>query len=83
MSGPGMVPIIVIRNCLSFAISYGITPWVTNLGLKKCFISAAFIALACNLSVFIMIIWGKRFRDTTKAAYWGYVKIAVDKGMSH
>ena len=34
MSGHGMVVAIIIRNLLSFAIGYGITPWITNTGVK-------------------------------------------------
>lgn len=83
MGGPGLAPIIVIRNLLSFAVSYGITPWVTNTGLKNCFIAAAFIALACNSTFMIMTTWGKKFRNDNKAPYWEYVKIALDKGMAH
>lgn len=83
MSGPGMVPIILIRNCLSFAISYGITPWVSNLGIRNCFLSVAFIAMTTTCSFFVMIMIGKKLRDKTKTPYWRYVKQAVDKGMTH
>lgn len=83
MSGPGMAPIIVIRNLLSFAIGYGITPWILNMGVRNCFITAAFISLACNASFFIVILYGKTWRTNTKESYWKYVKIAVDKGMAH
>ncbi len=40
-----MTTCILVRNTMSFAISYGITPWLTNLGLQNCFISAAFIGM--------------------------------------
>ncbi|VVT49753.1 uncharacterized protein SAPINGB_P002426 [Magnusiomyces paraingens] len=83
MGGPGMAPVILIRNLLSFAIGYGITPWVTNMGLQNCFITAAFISLVCNATFFIMVIYGKKCRDNTKSTYWGYVKEAIDKGMTH
>lgn len=82
MSGAGMVPIIVIRNLMSFCIGYGVTPWVES-GLKACFISAAFIAMFCFSTFFIMVIWGKRWRNSTKYVYWRYVQEAIDNGMAH
>lgn len=83
MSAPGMVPIIVIRNLLSFAIGYGITPWITNTGLQNTFIAAAFISMACNGTFLIVVKFGKSWRNKHKAAYWKYVQEAVDKGMAH
>jgi len=32
MSSDALVSVILIRNTMSFAISYGITPWLDNLG---------------------------------------------------
>ena len=43
MSGDALSSVIFIRNTMSFAIGYGITPWLKNLGTQNCFISAAFI----------------------------------------
>uniref|UniRef100_A0A093V2T8 Putative MFS-type transporter n=2 Tax=Talaromyces marneffei PM1 TaxID=1077442 RepID=A0A093V2T8_TALMA len=45
ISTDGIVTVILVRNTMSFAISYGITPWLTNLGYQNCFISAAFIGM--------------------------------------
>lgn len=39
----GMVVVIVIRNCMSFACSYGLTPWVTNMGIKNAFLCSGLI----------------------------------------
>lgn len=83
MSGHSMVVVILIRNVLSFAIGYGITPWVTNTGLKNTFIAACFIALFCIMTVTVMLIWGKQLRNFRKEKYWSYVQEALDKHMSH
>lgn len=83
MSGHGMVGVIVIRNLLSFAIGYGITPWIVNTGVKNCFIAACFISLGCIMTFLIMVKFGKQWRDATKKPYWGYVQEALDKGMAH
>ena len=35
MSGNALTSVILIRNTMSFAIGYGITPWLDNLGERK------------------------------------------------
>lgn len=66
ISSDGMTSVIIIRNTMSFAIGYGITPWLTNLGYQNCFISAAFVGLACS-AVFLLITWkGKSLREKSR-----------------
>ncbi|KAF4954714.1 hypothetical protein FSARC_12025 [Fusarium sarcochroum] len=62
LSGDAIVTIILVRNTMSFAISYGITPWIINLGYQNCFISAAFMGLAACSAVFVVIKFGKALR---------------------
>ncbi|KAG5746272.1 hypothetical protein H9Q70_011035 [Fusarium xylarioides] len=69
LSGDAMVTIILVRNTMSFAISYGITPWITNMGYQNCFISAAFIALAACSACFVMIKFGKLLRQRSARRY--------------
>ncbi|OAL34849.1 hypothetical protein AYO20_05809 [Fonsecaea nubica] len=73
ISGDAIVTVILVRNTMSFAISYGITPWLTNLGYQNCFISAAFIGMAASSVFFAMIVWGKGFRVASAARYWKLV----------
>jgi hypothetical protein len=40
-----MIAVIIVRNTLSFAIGYGLTPWLEGMGQQNCFISAGFIGL--------------------------------------
>ncbi|CDK29495.1 unnamed protein product [Kuraishia capsulata CBS 1993] len=78
-----MVSVILVRNTMSFAVNWGITPWVENTGLKNTFIAACFISLA-GISTFLpMIYFGKRTRVSTKDAYWNYVQEATDLGLPH
>lgn len=70
----GMVVVILIRNLLSFACSYGLTDWVTNLGYKHAFISSAFILLFCNGTFLIMRYTGPYWRNKTKKMYWKQVE---------
>ncbi|KAH6970245.1 major facilitator superfamily domain-containing protein [Fusarium avenaceum] len=70
ISGDAIVTVILIRNTMSFAISYGITPWITHLGYQNCFISAAFVGMAASSAFFIMIIYGKSFRVRSAEKYY-------------
>ncbi|KAK4937831.1 hypothetical protein LTR10_021634 [Elasticomyces elasticus] len=74
ISGDALVAVILVRNTMSFAISYGITPWLTNLGYQNCFISAAFVGMAASSVFFIMIKWGKGFRTKSARRYWEIVE---------
>ncbi|KAK7417644.1 hypothetical protein QQX98_004465 [Neonectria punicea] len=69
ISGDAIVTVILVRNTMSFAISYGITPWITNLGYQNCFISAAFVGMAASSVFFIMIKYGKTLRVSSAGKY--------------
>lgn len=60
-----------------------ITPWVSNLGYQNCFISAAFIGMACAAVFLVMIKWGKTFRSNSREKYWDIVIENWEKGMGH
>jgi hypothetical protein len=74
LSGEAMVTVIIIRNTMSFAMGYGITPWVTNMGYQNAFIVAAFAGLAQVLTFLAVVKWGKSWRNNTKARYYKFVK---------
>ncbi|KAI1612946.1 MFS transporter [Exophiala viscosa] len=80
ISGDAMTTVIIVRNTMSFAIGYGITPWITNMGVQNCFISAAFVGMAASSAFFIMIIWGKKFRENSRVKYWNLVGELLSKG---
>ncbi|KAL4883693.1 MFS general substrate transporter [Aspergillus karnatakaensis] len=83
LSGDAMASVILVRNTMSFAIGYGITPWVEDLGYQNCFISAAFVGLACSAVFLIMIKWGKAFRIRSQKKYWALIEENWEKGMGH
>ncbi|KAL3426895.1 major facilitator superfamily transporter [Phlyctema vagabunda] len=83
LGGELITTIILIRNTLSFAINYGITPWIKAQGRRDTFITVAAIALVCNSTMFIFIKYGRRMRESSAARYWGYVDSARAKGLSH
>ncbi|KAI1612551.1 putative MFS transporter [Exophiala viscosa] len=70
ISGEAMATAIIVRNTMAFAIGYGITPWIENLGYQNCFISAAFVGLVTCLAFVVMLVWGKKFRVRSTRAYW-------------
>ncbi|KAK4225955.1 putative transporter [Podospora fimiseda] len=76
ISGDTTTSVIIIRNCLGFAISYGITPWYTNMGLQNCFIMAGFLSLGCTLTFLIMVWKGKDLRRLSAKKYWKYAALS-------
>ncbi|KAF2260877.1 putative MFS transporter [Lojkania enalia] len=74
VSGDAIVTVILVRNTMSFAISYGITPWLTNLGYQNCFISAAFIGMAASSVFLVMVKFGKGLRIKSAGRYWELVQ---------
>jgi hypothetical protein len=80
ISGDAMTTCILVRNTMSFAIGYGITPWLDNLGLQNCFISAAFIGMAASSVFLVMIFFGKSCRERSRIKYWNLVAELMAKG---
>lgn len=83
ISGDTLTTCILIRNTMSFAIGYGITPWLENLGYQNCFISAAFVGLAICSVFLVMVKWGKKFREMKRVEYWRKVRTRIELGLVH
>ncbi|RFU30108.1 hypothetical protein B7463_g6204, partial [Scytalidium lignicola] len=83
LSGNAMITCIIVRNTMSFAIGYGITPWLDNLGYQNCFISAAFIGMAASAAFLVMIKYGKTFRIKSRQKYWNLVRKNLETGLAH
>lgn len=83
LSGEAMVTVILIRNTMSFAIGYGITPWVARMGLQNAFIVAAFAGLAQVLTVFFFIRYGQSMRRGSVGRYQHYREEMMAAGLSH
>ncbi|PYI06184.1 MFS general substrate transporter [Aspergillus sclerotiicarbonarius CBS 121057] len=83
LSGDAMASVILVRNTMSFAMGYGITPWVNHLGYQNCFISAAFVGMACAAVFLVMLKYGKTFRMQSREKYWRIVAENWDRGMGH
>ncbi|KAF2234641.1 MFS general substrate transporter [Viridothelium virens] len=80
LSSDAVVTVIIIRSMMSFAVSYGITPWVTNMGLQNAFIVAAFAGLVQVSTFAVFLIWGRRLREASVPRYKYYVNQRREAG---
>jgi hypothetical protein len=60
--GDSLVAVAFVRNVVATIVAFVLTPWVAALGLHGMFTCVGCIALALDLTVIPMIIWGKKFR---------------------
>lgn len=69
-----IVSIILMRNTVGFAISFGISPWTSGLGLQNAFISVAFIfGFLFWITTIPMLLWGKASRARSAKTYYNWV----------
>lgn len=68
---------------MSFAIGYGITPWVTNMGLQNAFIVAACAGMLQVSSFLVFVRFGKGLRRASTARYRKYVDKMARDGVVH
>ncbi|KAH9826482.1 MFS general substrate transporter [Teratosphaeria destructans] len=83
LSGEAMVTVILVRNTMSFAINYGLTPWVDNMGYQNAFLVAAFAGTAQCASFFLFVKWGKMLRRQSAPRYAKYVEKMASDGLIH
>ena len=53
------------------------------MGYQNAFIVAGFAGMAAASVFVIMMIWGKTFRERSRAEYWKLVAENWEKGMGH
>jgi MFS family permease len=83
LSGSMVTTCVLIRNTLSFAINYGITPWLKASGYLRVYCIMAAIGLVWNGSLFVMTRYGRKLRERTAARYWRDVANARVQGLGH
>ncbi|GAB1725340.1 hypothetical protein NU195Hw_g4088t1 [Hortaea werneckii] len=74
MSGDALTAVIIVRNTMSFAVNYGITPWIDGMGLVDAFVTAAMVGLACAATICLLIWKGKEMRARSRKTYWRLVE---------
>ncbi|KAJ3950022.1 uncharacterized protein N0V96_001158 [Colletotrichum fioriniae] len=83
LSGDMITTCVIIRNTMSFAINYGITPWLNHMGYRDTYIIVAAIGFVWNASIFVMTKYGRTIREKSAKRYWRHVAKAHAKGLSH
>ncbi|KAK7429795.1 hypothetical protein QQZ08_003640 [Neonectria magnoliae] len=83
LSGQMVTTCVLIRNTLSFAVNYGITPWLKASGYLRVYCIVAGIGLVWNASLFVMVRYGRAMRESTAKRYWRDVDRARAKGLGH
>ncbi|KAI9660328.1 MAG: hypothetical protein M1821_009678 [Bathelium mastoideum] len=84
LSSEAIVTVILVRNSMSFAVGYGITPWIQNMGLQNAFIVAAFAGLVTTATFLVYTTWGKRMRSASAGRYAALVvKAKRDAILNH
>ena len=74
IGGDCIVSVVLMRNTISFAITFGITPWIEGMGMQNAFISVAFIfGFAFWITTIPMLLWGKASRIRSARTYFNWV----------
>ncbi|KAK2069195.1 hypothetical protein P8C59_003798 [Phyllachora maydis] len=81
LAGEAVVTVILVRNTMSFAVGYGLTPWVDGMGLQNAFLVAALAGLAQCLTFLLFVRYGKGFRRTSAPRYARYVGRMASTGL--
>ena len=83
LSSEAIVTVILVRNTMSFAVNYGITPWVDGMGLQNAFLVAAFVGMAQIATFFAFVKFGKGLRRKSAPRYRKYVEQMSSAGVVH
>ncbi|KAL3446019.1 putative MFS transporter [Aspergillus insuetus] len=83
LAADGLTSVMLIRNTMSFAIGYGITPWVDGMGVRDCFVTAACVSFVASLLWIPMTWWGKRFRRRSQESYQRLLEGQATLGVVH
>ncbi|KAL1899572.1 hypothetical protein Sste5346_002974 [Sporothrix stenoceras] len=83
LSGEAIVTVVLLRNNMLFGINYGITPWITNMGLRNAYILAAVIAFVQVLTFLLMTTYGKRLRALSLPKFRKYCAQLEADGLLH
>lgn len=75
-SYPFLLPLAdsVLPSFSGFAFAYAVLPMIHALGLQGAFILLTFLGLLIWCLTFVMIMYGKKFRQLTAKTYWQLVE---------
>ncbi|KAG5806986.1 hypothetical protein H9Q71_008446 [Fusarium xylarioides] len=72
VDGEAITTVILIRNIIGCAMTFGIQPWIDSMGVQDTFILVCFLSFIITVFAGTFIIWGKRFRLLTKMPYLSF-----------
>ncbi|CVK96237.1 hypothetical protein FPRO06_11841 [Fusarium proliferatum] len=72
VDGEAITTVILIRNIIGCAMTFGIQPWIDSMGVQDTFILVCFLSFIITVFAGAFIIWGKKFRFLTKMAYLSF-----------
>ena len=68
--------IILIRNLVGFGITWGIQPWITNMGQQNTFICVGSLSFAVTAFALFFIVFGKSLRRWTATRYMRLARLS-------
>ncbi|KAM5378091.1 hypothetical protein ACJZ2D_004549 [Fusarium nematophilum] len=74
IDGEAVTTVILIRNIIGSALTFGIQPWIDSMGVQDTFIMVACLAFAITMASGLLIVWGKKMRLLTKVAYLNFAR---------
>jgi hypothetical protein len=83
LSGDMVTTCVLIRNTMSFATNFGVTPWLKNSSYLVVYCTVAAIGFVWKASLFVMTRYGRDLRQWSAPRYWRDVERARAKGLSH
>jgi hypothetical protein len=72
VDGEAITTVILVRNIIGCAMTFGIQPWIDSMGVQDTFILVCFLSFFITVFAGAFIIWGKKFRILTKMAYLSF-----------
>ncbi|KAF2151555.1 MFS general substrate transporter [Myriangium duriaei CBS 260.36] len=69
LTGQCVTTIILIRNCIGGAMTFGIQPWIDGMGLQNTFALIGVLSFVVTIFAVVFIAFGKRVRRWTTARY--------------
>ncbi|KAM6534565.1 hypothetical protein FALCPG4_004194 [Fusarium falciforme] len=72
IDGEAVTTVILIRNIIGSALTFGIQPWIDSMGVTDTFITVGCLSFVITMAAGLLIVWGKKMRFLTKAAYMNF-----------
>ncbi|KAF7155115.1 hypothetical protein CNMCM5623_006542 [Aspergillus felis] len=62
ITGDAFTGVAFLRNAISIAVPFAISPWMQRSGLTNMFIACGFLGLAITMTIIPMVMYGKKIR---------------------